>query len=158
MFNFQIRVNQMVICFQNVWSFITVWLATNMLFCRDYCPTVTTKHIMTRIFLWFIYQGEPGIDGEAGVSGPEGAKASSTIRHTVTENLIYSSFEKKKRKEMLCTLWVNNELKQKKQKNIASRLWPSVNSSTSSTDVYYYFLSFISVNSLNTSVYSSSLL
>lgn len=41
-----------------------------------YCPTVTTKHTATILFVLFFYQGEPGIDGEAGTSGPDGAKAS----------------------------------------------------------------------------------
>lgn len=31
------------------------------------------------MFLWFVRQGEPGIDAEAGPSGPDGAKASFKI-------------------------------------------------------------------------------
>lgn len=39
------------------------------------------------MFLSFVYQGEPGIDGEAGASGPDGAKAGLKIRSSVKKKM-----------------------------------------------------------------------
>lgn len=40
-------------------------------------------------FLRSLNQGEPGMEGEAGPNGPDGAKASWNARHAVTQTLIY---------------------------------------------------------------------
>lgn len=35
---------------------------------------------ITMIFVWCVRQGEAGVDGEAGLSGPDGAKVSLQIK------------------------------------------------------------------------------